>query len=81
MKPTKLLLSSLLLPFTLLAAELPPEIPLWPAGASGSAGKTEKELQVRNAEGDLTSVSRIHNPSLTPYLPAKAKANGCATTA
>lgn len=78
MKPTHLLLSALLLPFTLLAAELPPELPLWPDGAPGSAGKTEKELQVRNAAGDVTSVSRIHNPSLTPYLPAKDKATGAA---
>ena len=61
-----------------LAAELPKEIPLWPNGAPGSEGKTEKELQVKNAAGDVTSVSRIHNPSLTPYLPAKDKANGCA---
>jgi endo-1,4-beta-xylanase len=62
----------------LLAAELPAEIPLWPGGAPGSEGKTEKELQVKNAAGDVTSVSRIHNPSLTPYLPAPGKANGCA---
>lgn len=62
----------------LRAAGLPPEIPLWSHGAPGSEGKSEKELQVKNAAGDVTSVSRIHHPSLTPYLLAKDKANGCA---
>lgn len=73
-----LVLATLLVSFTLPAAELPKEIPLWPNGAPGSEGKTEKELQVKNAAGEVTSVSRIHNPSLTPYLPALGKANGCA---
>lgn len=79
MKPKSLLallLATLLLPA--LGAELPKEIPLWFNGAPGSEGKTEKELQVKNAAGEVTSVSRIHNPSLTPYLPAPGKANGCA---
>ena len=61
-----------------MAAELPKEILLWPNGAPGSEGKKEPELQVKNAAGDVTSVSRIHQPSLTPYLPAPDKANGCA---
>ena len=61
-----------------MAAELPKEILLWPNGAPGSEGKKEPELQVKNATGDVTSVSRVHNPSLTPYLPAPDKANGCA---
>lgn len=77
MNPT-LLLAILLLPAALLAAELPKEIPLWPNGAPGSAGKTEKELVVKNAAGEISSVSRIHNPTLTPYLPAKDKATGAA---
>jgi endo-1,4-beta-xylanase len=59
-------------------AATPPEIVLWPDGAPGSEGKTEPELQVKNAAGEVTSVSRIHRPSLTPYLPDKAKANGAA---
>ena len=69
-------LTTLLLPA--LGADLPKEIPLWPSGAPGSEGKNEPELLVKNAAGDVTSVSRIHNPSLTPYLPPKDKANGCA---
>ncbi len=78
MKRFALLLALAFGSFQLFAAELPTEIPLWPKGAPGSEGKTEKELQVKNATGDVTSVSRIHNPSLTPYLPAKDKANGAA---
>ena len=78
MKSTTLFLANSLLSTALLAAELPKEILLWPNGAPGSEGKTEKELQVKNAAGEVTSVSRIHNPSLTPYLPAADKANGCA---
>ena len=74
----KFLLATLLLPAALLAAELPKAIPLWPNGAPGSDGKTENELHVKNAGGDVTSVSRIHKPSLTPYLPAPGKATGTA---
>ncbi len=70
--------AALLLPFALAAADLPKEIPLWPNGAPGSEGKTKPELRVKNTAGEVTSVSRIHQPSLTPYLPAKDKANGCA---
>ena len=87
MKPTTLL-ATLLLPLALAtaftitlaatAAELPKEIPLWPKGAPGSEGKTDAELQVKNAAGEISSIYRVHNPSLTPYLPAKDKATGAA---
>lgn len=59
------------------AADRPAEIPLWPGGAPGSAGKTVQEVVTTSASGEL-SVSSIHNPSLTPYLPAKDKATGLA---
>ena len=53
--------------------ELPPAIPLWPQGASGSeARRTEAE----HIEG--SNVSNVHNPSLTPYLPEAKKASGTA---
>ena len=58
------------------AAELN-EIPLWPNGAPGSEGKTAKEMSATNANGERT-VWSVHNPSLTPYLPAKGKATGTA---
>lgn len=59
------------------AAELPKEIPLWPNGAPGSEGKTNAEVVTKSASGEI-SVWSIHNPSLTPYLPAKEKATGTA---
>ena len=59
------------------AADRPAEIPLWPGGAPGSEGKPSKEVVTTSASGEL-SVSGIHNPSITPYLPPKDKANGLA---
>jgi endo-1,4-beta-xylanase len=48
-------------------------IPLWPAGAPGSeARRNEPEKIVGN------NVSNIHFPTLTVYLPEKAKATDCA---
>src|SRR5438552_3529725 len=62
---------------TLLAADRPAEIPLWPGGAPGSEGQTAKAVVMTNADGEQ-SVWSIHNPSLTPYLPSKEKATGTA---
>ena len=55
----------------------PAEIPLWPDGAPGSAGKTAQEVVVTSDSGELR-VSGIHRPSLTPYLPDPGKATGLA---
>ena len=66
-----------LCPVFTFAAELPTEIPLWPNGAPGSEGKTDKEVVTKSASGEI-SVRSIHNPSLTPYLPAKEKGTGTA---
>lgn len=77
MRLSALFLSSLLIPGFTFAAELPKEIPLWPNGAPGSEGKTEKEVIVKSGSGEL-SVWSIHHPSLTPYLPVKGKATGTA---
>ncbi len=77
MKMSHLILSWLLLPATLLAAGEPKEIPLWPNGAPGSEGKTAKEMIELSKSGER-SVSSIHAPSLTPYLPSKDKATGTA---
>lgn len=62
---------------TLLLAQTPPEIALWPAGAPGSDGKTAAETVTKSASGEL-SVSSIHRPSIALYLPPKDKANGTA---
>jgi endo-1,4-beta-xylanase len=59
----------------------PAAIPLWPNGAPGSeARKNEPENISWRQEPDIVFpvLSNIHNPSLTPYLPAKGKATGCA---
>ena len=58
---------------SLVAAEEPEKIFLWPNGAPGfeerrNEPEVAKEYWVRN----------IHNPSLTVYLPAKEKATGAA---
>lgn len=60
-----------------LFAGEPAEILLWPKGAPGSEGKTEKEVVEKSASGER-KVWSIHQPSLTPYLPAKDKATGAA---
>ncbi len=59
----------------------PAAVPLWPAGAPGSeARKSEPEEISWRQEPDLVFpiISNIHNPSVTPFLPAKGKATGCA---
>jgi acetyl esterase/lipase len=62
---------------TLVGAEDPKEIPLWPNGAPGSEGKTAKEIVQRSSSGER-SVYSVHNPSITPYLPTKEKNTGAA---
>jgi endo-1,4-beta-xylanase len=59
----------------------PTSISLWANGAPGSeARKNEKEkvLYHVGANYSYTQVSNIHDPSVTPYLPAKDKATGAA---
>ena len=75
--PALKLILGLLVIATTLRAEEPKEIPLWPNGAPGSEGKTDKEVVRTSASGEI-SVWSIHNPSLTPYLPPKEKATGTA---
>ena len=71
------LLLTVVLTVSLPAADRPQEIPLWPGNAPGSEGRTVKEVVTTSASGEL-SVSSIHNPSITPYLPAKDNATGLA---
>lgn len=59
----------------------PPSIALWPEGAPGSeARKQEPEEISWRQEPDIvfTVLSNVHNPSITPFLPAKDQATGCA---
>ena len=59
----------------------PPSIALWPAGAPGSeARKDEPERVDWRQEPDIVFpvTFNIHNPSVTPFLPAKDRASGAA---
>lgn len=56
-----------------------PETPLWPHGAPGSEGKDAKELvEAPNASHGYTKVTKVHNPSVTVFLPPSDKATGAA---
>jgi acetyl esterase/lipase len=50
-----------------------PVVPLWAAGAPGSAARMGEAEKIAGS-----NVSNIHQPSLTVYLPAKDRATGCA---
>jgi len=65
--------------FVLLAAAASAEdrIVLWPGGAPGSEGKTAPETMRINPP-DEEVLSNINAPSIVPYLPDPAKANGAA---
>ncbi len=67
----------LLLSFLSLAAlaQTPVRLLLWPEGAPASEGKTGAET-VRVAPGGDHVISNVHQPSITPYLPAQGTATG-----
>ena len=69
------LIALALLPMTVLKADPPKEIRLWPNGAPGSEGKTGEE-SVRVTQSGEHVVSNVHNPSITLYLPPKDKNTG-----
>jgi endo-1,4-beta-xylanase len=52
-------------------------IPLWPVSAQASAGQNTPETVRINQYGEHI-VSNVHNPSITPYFPAKGKDTGAA---
>ena len=53
---------------TLGAAEPPAALPLWKNGAPGSEARA---AEAERLEG--SNVVNVHNPSITPYLPARDK--------
>jgi endo-1,4-beta-xylanase len=56
----------------------PQEIPLWATGAPGFEDRKDvKEVHTQKPDNEYT-VSNVHNPSLTVYLPPKDKATGTA---
>ena len=79
-----LLLRYLARAFLLLACSIPcvravePEaIPLWAGGAPGSEAR-KAEVEKADIGPGKCNVTNVHNPSITPYLPASDKATGTA---
>jgi acetyl esterase/lipase len=63
------------------AADGPPVIPLWPAGAATLKGANEKEVTRPEdvKPGDrINSIVNVHNPSIEVHLPPADKATGTA---
>lgn len=56
-----------------LPKDLPAAIPLW---ASGAPGSESRKAEAEVFTGD--NCGNVHNPTLTPFLPAKDKATGTA---
>src|SRR5262245_36575369 len=59
----------------------PSPIPLWTQGAPGFESRRDEPERVEwRQEPDIVFpvTFNIHQPSLTPYLPAKGKSTGCA---
>lgn len=56
-----------------LPKDLPPAIPLWPAGAPGSEARAAEPEKVEGS-----NVCNVHNPTITPYIPAADQATGTA---
>jgi len=78
MKRLGILIVSLMVVTPCLAADDQPEVLLWPAGAPGSEGITTGNVVVEKGKNGThnRSVTQVHNPSLTVYLPPKEKATG-----
>ena len=59
----------------------PAPVALWPNGAPGSEARKDEPEQISyRQEPDIVFpiIFNIHNPSITPFLPAKGKATGAA---
>jgi acetyl esterase/lipase len=77
----KSLLPSLLLvllTLTLQAADPPAAILLWPGGAPGSEARATEPEKTEADKPGTCNVTNVHQPSITPYLPAPDKATGAA---
>lgn len=56
-----------------LPKDLPAAIPLWSKGAPGSEARAGEAEEIAGE-----NCGNVHNPTLTPYLPERAKATGTA---
>ena len=59
--------------FAELPKDVPAAIPLWSKGAPGSEARASEREEII---GD--NCGNVHNPTLTPYVPAREKATGTA---
>jgi endo-1,4-beta-xylanase len=62
-----------LIALPVLAADLPEALPLWLHGAPGSEARVAEPEKI-----EKSNVTNVHNPSITPFFPAKEKATGVA---
>jgi endo-1,4-beta-xylanase len=59
----------------------PTSIPLWANGAPGSEAYRDEKEEITNRQFNAIryiAVANVHNPTITPYLPAEGKATGAA---
>ena len=80
MKLSLVLLIWMMFPVLCFGADEPRVIPLWPSGAPGSEGKSEAEIVAEHGKDGIHDrhISRVHNPTLTIYLPPRNIATGAA---
>jgi endo-1,4-beta-xylanase len=62
---------------TLAWAQEPQVIPIWPAGSLSADAQSQHEVVTENAAHEH-SVTNIHNPTITAYLPRQEKSAGVA---
>jgi acetyl esterase/lipase len=70
---SKFLAAIVSLSATVLAADEPIEIPLWPNGAPGFESRKDEPPEAKDYW-----IKNIHNPTITAFLPPKEKATGAA---
>ncbi len=61
-----------------LYAAPPAAIPLWPKGAPGSESRVGEAEKIEGDGVKSNNVTNVHNPSITPFLPAADAATGTA---
>ena len=61
-----------------LASDIPASLPLWPGGAPGSEARAAEPEKIEAPNPGVCNITNVHQPSLTPYLPAPEKATGAA---
>ncbi len=60
------------------AGDPPPSVPLWAGGAPGSESRAGEAEKVEADDKGKCNVTNVHQPSVTPFLPAPDQATGTA---